>query len=131
MDTYINEGYEYLIPERSAFTYDDVYRFITNNCIGRSQYQPILNTRVSAGKCIGALADLAGAKPTSDTLDYTPANLYKICYDKGISQDEYHAAARTIADEITKQRQQDGEPFQYWYFAVNNSYRLMKEAFKT
>ena len=113
-----------LIPWRSAFTWDDVYRFTSNNFIGRKIYQPYLNEYDDAGKCIGALADRIG--------DYFPANYWKIVTEYGLTESEYYAAVDAIVNDIMEQRPNaiDDEPREYWTFIINNCYRVAKEAFK-
>lgn len=132
MSDFTNPSYEDLIPLRSAFTYDDVYRFATNNVIGRKQYQPIVNSRPDAGKCIGALADLVSSFPTSDNgavTNWFPANYWMIVNKYKMSEAEYFAAVDTIAKDIVAQRAEESEPYEYWYFVVNNCLRVLEAAF--
>ena len=114
---------EELIPLRSAFTWDDFYRFTTNNSIGRKIYQPYLNEYQDAGKCIGALADRIG--------NYCPGNYWRIMYEYNLTDPEYYAAVEAIVDDIMAQRPNmaDEEPREYWEFIIHNCYRVAKEAF--
>ena len=122
--------YEQLIPAHSAISWDDVYRFATNNVIGRKRYQPYVNKYRDAGKCLGALADSIGCNPTAEGRRYFPANYWKIVYKYNLSEDQYFSSVKAIAEDLTKQRDSEDEPYEYWEFVTNNCLRLMEEAFR-
>lgn len=119
----MNESFERMIPLRSAFSWDDFYRFATNNNIGRKIYQPFINDHHDAGRALGALADSMGG-------EYFPANYWKICYNYGLTQEQYFSAVDAIAQDLTNQRNSESEPYKYWEFVVNNCYLVMDAAFK-
>ena len=117
--------YSQYIPQNSAITWDDVYRFTGANCIGRNSADHIIGDEWNAGVALGLLADYLGDG------NFIPANQFTACFEYGLTDQQYHTIAETIARSIYDQRNMyDDEPYEYWLFVINNCYAVFKECVK-
>ena len=117
--------YSDYIPRNSAITWDDVYRFTGSNNIGRNSANHIIGDEWNAGMALAKLADYLGDG------NFIPANEFTACFEYGLTYNQYHAIAETIAKSIYAQRNlPDEEPYEYWLFIVNNCYGVFKECVK-
>jgi len=117
-------------PAGTGFTFDDVYRFCGNNCIGRNTYQSYVNQYRDAGRCLNALHELLlaeGEEPIS-------ANQFLVCSKYGLTLPEYLAVtevlARTAMDREGKRDKDEAADLSYWKFVVSNCFGLFEELFE-
>ena len=115
-------------PAATAITFDDVFRFCGNNCIGRHIYQPFIDEHNDAGRCLVAIMEGVGLD------DYVPGNLYIACQKYGMKYPEYRAAvdllSKTLAEKRPNGFENSEDAIAFWKFCINNSFELFDSLFE-
>lgn len=112
--------YKSMIPNGTAITWDDVYRFSGNNFIGRKARERFMKENDDAGKCLAAMVDFVGER-------YIPANKYIALSKHDIAPEAFETISSTLADEMATRRHREGEPREYWKFVFDNSIKALEE----